>query len=156
MTIGTPVSSADAEAVPAYASTTEDVLARLGSDSGRGLTEAEAGRRVATYGRNEIAAEKPPSTVAVALGQLRDPMNLMLIAVTLAHAALAARGRAGVLLLDEVAAHLDPVRREALFERLSDSGTQVWFTGTEAAPFDAILGEAVVWRVASGEARREN
>jgi DNA replication and repair protein RecF len=79
----------------------------------------------------------------------------MLIAITLAHTALAARGRASVLLLDEVAAHLDPVRREALFARLADSGTQVWFTGTETAPFAPILGEAAVWRVAEGEARRE-
>jgi DNA replication and repair protein RecF len=79
----------------------------------------------------------------------------MLIAVTLAHAGLAARGRAGVLLLDEVAAHLDPVRREALFARLADSGTQVWFTGTETAPFDPILGQAAVWRVSGGSAVRE-
>ncbi|RJY08962.1 DNA replication/repair protein RecF [Aurantiacibacter aquimixticola] len=78
----------------------------------------------------------------------------MLIAITLAHAALAARGRASLLLLDEVAAHLDPVRREALLERLRDSGTQVWLTGTEAAPFDDILQEAAVWHVADGAAVR--
>ena len=40
----------------------------------------------------------------------------MLVAMTLAHAALAAEGRASLLLLDEVAAHLDPVRRAALFD----------------------------------------
>jgi len=80
----------------------------------------------------------------------------MLIALTLAHAALAARGRASVLLLDEVAAHLDPVRREALYQRLVENGTQVWFTGTETAPFAPILCEAAVWRVASGAASRES
>ena len=74
----------------------------------------------------------------------------MLVAITLAHAALAARGRAGVLLLDEVAAHLDPVRRAALFDQLSASGAQVWMTGTEIAPFDSIAGEAAIWRVAGG------
>lgn len=79
----------------------------------------------------------------------------MLIAITLAHAGLAARGRASVLLLDEVAAHLDPVRRDALFERLGRSGAQVWFTGTEAAPFTPILGRAAVWRVSNGRATRE-
>ena len=78
----------------------------------------------------------------------------MLVAITLAHAELAARGRPGVLLLDEVAAHLDPVRREALFDRLRTSGTQVWLTGTEPAPFDAILKEAAVWRVAGGAVER--
>jgi DNA replication and repair protein RecF len=80
----------------------------------------------------------------------------MLIAITLAHAGLAAQGRAGVLLLDEVAAHLDPLRREALFERLAGSGTQVWLTGTETAPFGPIMGQAAVWRVFGGEARRED
>ena len=78
----------------------------------------------------------------------------MLVAITLTHAELAARGRPGVLLLDEVAAHLDPVRREALFARLRDSGTQVWLTGTEAAPFEAILEEAAVWRVTGGAVER--
>ncbi|KLE33879.1 DNA replication/repair protein RecF [Aurantiacibacter luteus] len=78
----------------------------------------------------------------------------MLIAITLAHAALAARGRPSLLLLDEVAAHLDPLRREALFDRLRSSGTQVWLTGTERAPFEGIAGEAAVWQVAEGRAER--
>ena len=78
----------------------------------------------------------------------------MLVAITLAHADLAARGRASVLLLDEVAAHLDPIRREALFGRLRASGTQVWLTGTEPAPFEGILGEAACWRVSAGAVER--
>ena len=77
----------------------------------------------------------------------------LLIAITLAHAALAARGRPAVLLLDEVAAHLDPQRRAALFDRLGDSGTQVWMTGTERAPFEEIAGAAKVWEVIGGAAR---
>ncbi|MGZ3172545.1 MAG: DNA replication/repair protein RecF [Croceibacterium sp.] len=75
----------------------------------------------------------------------------LLIAITLAHAALAAAGRPGVLLLDEVAAHLDPIRREALFERLSAGKAQVWLTGTEPASFAPILGEAATWRVSRGQ-----
>ncbi len=78
-----PVSAPGVESVPAYAATTAEVLERLGSDGEHGLSGAEVAQRVSTYGRNEIAAEKPPSIVAVALGQLRDPMNLMLVAVTL-------------------------------------------------------------------------
>ena len=74
----------------------------------------------------------------------------MLIAIVLAHAELASAGRAGVLLLDEVAAHLDPLRREALFDRLRAGGSQAWLTGTEAGPFDAIRSEAAVWRVTDG------
>ena len=43
-----------------------------------------------------------------------------------------------ILLLDEVAAHLDPSRRAALFERLDNGGGQVWLTGTEPALFEAV------------------
>ena len=83
----------------------------------------------------------------------------MLIAIVLAHsqwlqAAGAGERRARLLLLDEVAAHLDPVRREALFDRLRDGSAQVWLTGTERAPFAAILGEAAVWRVSGGSVER--
>lgn len=78
----------------------------------------------------------------------------MLIAITLAHAGLLDTGRPALLLLDEVAAHLDPVRREALFDRLRAGGAQVWLTGTELPPFDAILGEAAIWHVSEGLAER--
>ncbi|MEP2734705.1 MAG: DNA replication/repair protein RecF [Erythrobacter sp.] len=78
----------------------------------------------------------------------------MLIAITLAHATLSSEGRPGVLLLDEVAAHLDEVRRAALFDRLRQGRAQVWFTGTETAPFAEILDEAAVWRVSDGTLER--
>jgi DNA replication and repair protein RecF len=63
----------------------------------------------------------------------------LLLAIVLAHADLVAEraGRRPILLLDEVAAHLDPSRRAALFARLAESGGQVWMTGTEASLFDA-------------------
>ncbi|MCB2051554.1 MAG: DNA replication/repair protein RecF [Novosphingobium sp.] len=78
----------------------------------------------------------------------------MLIAMTLAHAELSKQGRPGLLLLDEVAAHLDPVRRAALFARLRTGSAQVWMTGTERAPFEAIAEEAAVWRVNGGGVER--
>jgi DNA replication and repair protein RecF len=77
----------------------------------------------------------------------------MLIAIVLAHSQLlesAGERRPRLLLLDEVAAHLDPSRREALFERLRAGAAQVWLTGTETPPFAAILREAAVWHVQSG------
>ena len=79
----------------------------------------------------------------------------MLVAITLAHAALAAQGRSSILLLDEVAAHLDPIRRAALFDQLRGGGAQVWMTGTEASAFETVLGEAAVWKVREGAAERE-
>jgi DNA replication and repair protein RecF len=69
----------------------------------------------------------------------------------LAHAELVAerRGAPPVLLLDEVAAHLAPDRRAALFVRLEDRG-QVWMTATEASLFDAIGSNATRFHVESG------
>jgi DNA replication and repair protein RecF len=85
----------------------------------------------------------------------------MLIAITLAHSQLLEgtavpheQPRPRLLLLDEVAAHLDPVRREALFDRLRAGSAQVWLTGTELAPFEAIAREAAVWEVSGGTVRR--
>ena len=65
----------------------------------------------------------------------------LLLGLILAHAELVAerRGEPPILLLDEVAAHLDPKRRAALFARLQTRG-QVWMTATEAALFDGIDG----------------
>ena len=74
----------------------------------------------------------------------------LLLGLVLAHAQLVAarRGAAPILLLDEVAAHLDPKRRAALFARLEGRG-QVWMTGTEAALFEGI-GEASRFHVRPG------
>ena len=64
-----------------YARDAAEVVAALGSDADSGLTGAEAAARLSRYGPNEITSEKPPSVWAVALQQLRDPMNIMLVAV---------------------------------------------------------------------------
>jgi DNA replication and repair protein RecF len=68
----------------------------------------------------------------------------LLMGIILAHADLIEekRGKRPLLLLDEVAAHLDPVRRAALFDRLSQRVGQVWMTGTETAPFEALGASA--------------
>ncbi|MBP6736344.1 MAG: DNA replication and repair protein RecF, partial [Rhodobacteraceae bacterium] len=47
-------------------------------------------------------------------------------------------GRAPVLLLDEVAAHLDSARRAALYDEICALGAQALMTGTEAALFDPL------------------
>jgi DNA replication and repair protein RecF len=78
----------------------------------------------------------------------------LLISLTLAHARLASAGRPGLLLLDEVAAHLDPLRRAALFERLREGEAQVWLTGTELAPFEPLERDAAVWQVTNGAVER--
>lgn len=74
----------------------------------------------------------------------------LLLGLVLAHAELVAEQRSEppILLLDEVAAHLDPKRRRALFDRLHGRG-QVWMTATEPALFDGI-GEATRFHVNAG------
>jgi len=127
-----------------------------------GLAEAlaENRRRDRAAGRTLVGPHRDELAVTMAgKGQpaadcSTGEQKAMLIALTLAHAGLDRGGRPSLLLLDEVAAHLDPVRREALFARLREGGAQVWLTGTERAPFKAILGEAAVWRVADGAVER--
>ena len=64
----------------------------------------------------------------------------LLISLILANArALAAdMGVAPILLLDEVAAHLDPGRRGALYDEICDLGAQALMTGTEESLFDSL------------------
>ena len=103
--------------------------------------------------RDELEVVHAAKRVSAAQSSTGE-QKAMLVAITLAHAALAAQGRAGLLLLDEVAAHLDPVRRAALFDQLEASGAQVWMTGTETAPFETIADRAAIWRVTAGQITR--
>jgi DNA replication and repair protein RecF len=76
----------------------------------------------------------------------------LLISIVLAHARLQRelRGEPPILLLDEVAAHLDAFRREALFAALAALEGQFWLTGTEPALFAPLRGEARFLSVADG------
>ena len=76
----------------------------------------------------------------------------MLIRLTLAHAHLIRdmTGYAPVMLLDEVVAHLDPLRRAALYDALAALGTQVWMTGADPAAFADIADRAQWFDVTPG------
>lgn len=69
----------------------------------------------------------------------------LLISLILANArALAEQiGAPPILLLDEVAAHLDADRRAALYSEISALGAQAWMTGTEASLFDSLSTQSV-------------
>jgi len=77
----------------------------------------------------------------------------LLISTVLAHAALIAeaRGFAPLLLLDEVAAHLDSTRREALFAALARLPAQSFLTGTDAEVFRPLQGIARRFRATPGK-----
>ena len=136
--------------VPGGPIAADDLAAALRDQRGRDLA---ARRSLTGPHRDELGVTLTAKDMPAANCSTGE-QKALLIAITLAHAQLAAAGRASVLLLDEVAAHLDPVRREAMFARLRDGGSQVWLTGTEQAPFAAIAQEAAVWEVVDGMPRR--
>ena len=82
----------------------------------------------------------------------------LLIAVILAEARLlaAAGEQQPILLLDEVAAHLDAARRSALLEELAALGAQAWLTGTDAAAFAPFAGRAQFFTVQDSTLQRHD
>jgi DNA replication and repair protein RecF len=70
----------------------------------------------------------------------------------LAHARLVGNltGHAPVLLLDEIAAHLDESRRAALFDLVDGLGGQAFMTGTDRAMFSALGDRAQFLTVKHG------
>jgi DNA replication and repair protein RecF len=82
----------------------------------------------------------------------------LLIRLVLAHAGLIAAisGFAPVLLLDEVVAHLDPMRRRALYDWIERLDAQVWMTGADPTTFGDITSRAEVFEVAPGRVERRS
>jgi DNA replication and repair protein RecF len=115
--------------------TTGDLAAELRSGRSR---DAAAGRTLAGPHRQDLAVVNRAKAMPAAQSSTGE-QKALLLGLVLAHAELVTdkRGQPPILLLDEVAAHLDPVRRAALFSRLEGRG-QVWMTATEAALFDGI------------------
>ena len=104
--------------------------------------DAAAGRTLAGPHRSDVAVTHLDKRQPAALASTGE-QKALLLGIVLAHAELVAErtGANPILLLDEVAAHLDPVRRAALFERLTGGG-QCWMTGTEAALFSGLPADA--------------
>ena len=59
-----------------------------------------------------------------------------------------------IVLLDEVAAHLDPERRAALYDALEGLGTQVWMTGADPQAFSGLTGRADIFAVSGNSLTR--
>jgi DNA replication and repair protein RecF len=74
----------------------------------------------------------------------------LLISLILANARALANdlGAAPILLLDEVAAHLDATRRAALYDEIFTLGAQALMTGTEASLFDSLGPRAQTFCIA--------
>ena len=113
--------------------------------------DAAAGRTLAGPHRADLVVTHLGKSQPAPLCSTGE-QKALLIGLILAHADLVAErsGKRPVLLLDEIAAHLDPLRRAALFERLAGAGGQVWMTGTEPSLFAEIGGDASWLAVADG------
>ncbi len=112
-----------------------------------------AGRTLVGPHRDDLAVTMAAKAAPAAHCSTGE-QKAMLISIVLAHAALGAIERPRLLLLDEIAAHLDPLRRAALYARLASTGAQVWMTGTEPAPFADLPAPAAFWRVIDGQVER--
>jgi DNA replication and repair protein RecF len=114
-------------------------------------TDALAGG--ATIGPHRVdLAVSHAGTGVPAEGLSTGEQKALLISIVLAHARLQreTRGEPPLLLLDEVTAHLDAARRDALFAALLGLESQVWLTGTDAALFEPLRTAARFLSVSDG------
>lgn len=111
--------------------------------SGRDRDRA-AGRTLDGPHRSDLVVEHGPKGMPARLCSTGE-QKALLLGLVLSHAEMTAErqgGRAPILLLDEVTAHLDAARRAALFEEILVIGTQAWMTGTDAEAFLALRDRA--------------
>jgi DNA replication and repair protein RecF len=127
----------------------EDTL-REGLAADRPRDAAAGGARQGAH-RTDLRMVLLPKDIPAELCSTGE-QKALLVAVVLAQAALvrARRGFAPLLLLDEVAAHLDPGRREALFAALAELPAQCFLTGTELQPFAPLQGLAEAFTARPG------
>jgi DNA replication and repair protein RecF len=113
--------------------------------------DAAAGRTLDGPHLSDLAVTHKVKNISAAEASTGE-QKALLIRLVLAHAGLIKQmtGFAPLLLLDEVVAHLDPIRRASLYDALSSLGAQVWMTGADPAAFGDIIGRANVLVVRSG------
>lgn len=110
-----------------------------------------AGRALSGPHRSDLVVTHGPKNMPAQLCSTGEQKALLIgLILAQARAVQVQVGGAPMLLLDEVAAHLDKARRIGLFARLDALTTQVWMTGTDTQLFDGIGGSAVVYEVHNG------
>ncbi|TCD16362.1 DNA replication/repair protein RecF [Oricola cellulosilytica] len=133
----------------------EDALLRIFRD--QRMRDRTAGRTLAGPHRAEFAIRHRQKDMPAALCSTGE-QKALLIGLVLAHARLTrtVSGLAPIMLLDEIAAHLDPLRRAALFEQVDAAGGQAFMTGTDRSLFDALEDRAQRFRVETGGLRDDS
>ncbi|PWC33562.1 DNA replication/repair protein RecF [Azospirillum sp. TSO35-2] len=130
----------------------EDAL-RDALRTGRRIDADSGGATVGPH-KSDLSVRHAPKDMPAALCSTGE-QKALLIAIVLANARLLAaeRGAAPILLLDEVAAHLDPDRRAALFGEILALGAQAWMTGTDEGVFDPLGEDARRFRIEEAHIR---
>lgn len=120
---------------------TQDLTARLADHRRRDLA---AGRSLIGPHRADLSAIYTAKGVAARACSTGE-QKALLVSLVLANARALAAQQQGtpILLLDEVAAHLDPTRRAALYAEIVELGIQAWMTGTDAGLFTEIHNHAL-------------
>ena len=113
--------------------------------------DQRAGRTLRGIHKTDLAVTHIPKSMPASDCSTGE-QKALLIGLVLAHARSQMQmedtaPRAALLLLDEVAAHLDEIRRAALAEDLIELGAQVFLTGTDENLFSAFAGRAQVFKV---------
>jgi DNA replication and repair protein RecF len=118
----------------------EDLRAALAEGRARDMA---AGRSLTGPHRDDLGAAYADKGLPARLCSTGE-QKAMLISLVLANAWAVARsfGAAPILLLDEVAAHLDAARRAALYDALVALGAQAFLTGTGPELFEALGARA--------------
>lgn len=120
---------------------------------GRPLDRA-AGRTLEGPHRSDMKVFYAQKNMPAALCSTGEQKSL-LMGLILAHAKITAQisGMAPILLLDEMAAHLDEQRRVALFNILDELGGQSFMTGTDRQLFSALDDRAEFFEISDGALR---
>ena len=111
--------------------------------------DGAAGRALTGPHRGDLAvihAEKDRPAAECSTGE----QKALILNLVLAQAARLSRAESApspILLLDEVAAHLDPFRRAALADEIAALDLQAFLTGTDESLFDPFKGRALGVRV---------
>lgn len=111
-----------------------------------------AGRTLEGPHRSDLVVGHGPKQMPAGVCSTGE-QKALLIGLVLAHADLVRQRRDGatpILLLDEIAAHLDPLRRGALFDEIVALGSQAWLTGTDREAFLALENRARFHHVEDG------
>jgi DNA replication and repair protein RecF len=113
--------------------------------------DAAAGRTLDGPHRSDLLIRHRAKSMEAARCSTGE-QKALLVGLILAHARLVGNmtGHAPVLLLDEIAAHLDEGRRAALFDLVDDLGGQAFMTGTDQSMFSALGDRARYLTVANG------